>query len=128
MAIDFLLDSTGDIDITNNCMTLTPNVETSSRQQVLITLRTYLGEWAYNIAFGIPYLENDNNPTQILGAGSNKNLIDLTIKDAILTRENIIRIISYSSSLDRRSREITISFTAETNTGEIISVENEPLT
>ena len=127
MAVDFLLDDNGDIDITNKLMTLTPDIQTSSRQQVMITLRTYLGEWVYNIIYGIPYLANDNNPIQLLGAGDNKDLVDLYVRQAILSRENIVALLSYTSSLVKEDRSMTISFQAETNEGEILTVTNQSI-
>ena len=126
MAIDFLLTQDGDIDITNNTMTLTQNIETSSRQQILITLRTYLGEWVYNISAGIPYLANDNNPIQLLGKSS-QSLVDFYLRQAILERENVTEILAYSSNFDKRSRVSTVSFEALTNSGEVISVVDAPI-
>lgn len=123
MAVDILLDEEGDIALVNNSLVLTSNMEESSRQQVLITLRTYKGEWIGDINFGIPYLKNKNNPIQLLGKDGNKHLIDSYIKEAILTRENITDILSYESTVDVIERTMKVTFTAKTNSGSVISIE-----
>lgn len=128
MAVDLYINPfTGDIDLTNNVMRLTRNKEESARQQISITLQSYKGEWLFNIDFGISWLANDNNPLQLLGAGNNKGLIDTLIKEAILSRENVIEILTYSSSLDNNSRAMNVSFSAKTDSGEVIFVENATL-
>ena len=122
MAVDFYLDPlTGDIAIPNNTMRLTQNIEESSLQQVQIYLRLYRGEWQFNLVAGVPYLANDNNKIQLLGKTS-KDLFDIYIKDAILERENITSIEQYESFQDLQTREVTVSFRARTNSGEVISI------
>lgn len=124
MTIDLYIDpETNDLAIENNTIRLTQTLQESSRQQCSISLRTFRGEWVYNTEAGIPYLANDNNPIQLLGK-VNKGVIDAYIKEDILARENITKIVSYSSSLDPVTREYTVSFTAQTNAGEIVSFEN----
>jgi len=128
MAIDFYLDPlTGDIDLTNNTMRLTNSIEESSRQQILITLRGYRGEWVFNINAYLPWLANENNPAQLLGAGSSKQYIDSLIKQQILFRENITDVISYESTFNKITREMVVNFKARTTSGEVISIRDLPL-
>jgi hypothetical protein len=127
MAVDiFLNPNTNDIDFVNNTMRLTQNIQESSRQQVLIDLSTFKGEWFFDIQAGIAYLKNDNNQEQLLGT-SDKSLFDVAIKGSITSRENIVEILSYSSVFDRQARTLTVSFEATTNTGEVVSVEALPI-
>jgi hypothetical protein len=125
MAVDiFLNPATDDIDISSNkTMRLTSNIEESSRQQVLINLATFKGEWFANILSGLPYLKNDNNPEQLMGQTETLNF-DIAIKEGILSRENITSLASYTSEFDRQERVFTVSFTAITNTGEVITVDD----
>lgn len=125
MAVDIYIDpASGDLDLSSNkTLRLTNSIEESSRQQVAITLATYRGEWFANINYGVPYLKNDNNNEQLMGA-NRKALLDIAIKNGILTRENIVRLISYESELNNQTRLLTVSFRAETNTGEVISIDN----
>lgn len=122
MAVDIYLDPvTNDIDLTNNKMRLTRNIEESSRQQVQIVLSCNTGEWFADISFGVPYLENENNSTVLLGK-VDKNFLDSFIKDAILSRENIVSIDSYASSLNNSSGLFTVTGTATTTTGTVIPI------
>ena len=111
---------TGDIDLNNNQMRLTANIQEAVRQKVQITLEAFQGEWVYNIDFGVPYLENDNNPTQILGKTS-QAFFDTTVKTAIEEVEGIVRVISFSSTLTQPEGLITINFEAITQSGEVLS-------
>ena len=128
MAVDFLLDSTGDINLNdNNSISLTSNIEESSKQQVLIWLSVFRGEWFANTLAGIPYLNNDSNSEQLMGT-SNKSLFDVTIREGILTRENIQRLVSYESVFNRAQRTLTVSFSAITDSGEVVTVEDISVT
>lgn len=118
--IDILLDQSGDIDLTNNTMRLTSTIEELARQKVLITLSTFKGEWVFNILEGVPYLANDNNLVQLLGAGErNKTLLDLEVRKAINEKEEILSVTSFSSTLNKQSRQYSVTFTAITEQGEI---------
>lgn len=124
MAVDIYLGADGDIDFTNGAMRLTTNIEESSVQQGLIVLKTFRGEWFANIAFGIPYLANDNNDIHLLGK-SRKGLVDAYIQDALLTRENIKSIESYTSVASSKNNNLTVTVTAITNSGEVITLTTE---
>jgi hypothetical protein len=127
MAIDIFLNTlTGDIDLFNKSMRLTNSIPESSRQQVHIDLSTFKGEWFANILAGIPYLANDNNPIQLMGQQETLNF-DIAIKGNVLSRENIVSLSGYTSSLDRKERILTVSFTAITSTGEEVEVLNLPV-
>ena len=123
MSVDYLLNDSGDVTLINGVVQFTDTTEQSSRQQVLISLSTYRGEWDFNILAGIPWLENDNNNIKLLGK-TDKRLIDSYIKEDILNRENITEITSYESVLDKPTRELSISFEAITNEGSTIRVDN----
>lgn len=119
MADIFLDPLTNDIQLTNNVMRLVTSTEELSRQRVQIWLGIFKGEWFYNIVAGIPYLANDNNPEQLMGIGTNKDAFDRAIKEGIVTREGIVELESYSSTLNNSTRTLTISFEASTLTGTI---------
>jgi hypothetical protein len=108
-------------------MRLTDSSEELTRQRIQIWLALFKGEWFANILAGIPYLKNDNNTTQILGA-VNKKIFDSVIREGIQTRKGVVTLLSYYSVLDTSSRTITVSFKASTVTGEIVNVEALPIT
>jgi len=123
MAVDIFLDPiTNDISLNGNfTMRLTANVEESSRQQVQISLSTFKGELFSDIDAGIPYVKNNNNEVNALGERS-KRFIDTLIQADILARENIVRIVSYESTLDKAAGQLDVKAMALTNTGEVIPV------
>jgi hypothetical protein len=121
----YVSPTTGDLDLTNNQMRLTANIEECVRQKVEITLKAYRGEWAYNIEFGVPYLENDNNPIQLLGKTS-KVFFDTTIRAAIESVEGIVQILTYNSVITQPQGLISITFQATTESGEVLT-PTEPI-
>ena len=114
----YLNPITNDIDLSGNTIRLTETNEENSRQRVLIVLNVNKGEWQFNINFGIPWLKNEFNPIQLLGKTS-KSIIDSAIKKAILTREGILSLENYTSSLEQNTRILTVSFKAITEDGEV---------
>lgn len=128
MTKDVYLDpASNDFSILNGELRLTENQQETSRQKTSIFLSGFKGECIWDTDFGIPYLSNNNNPLQLLGKISDKRFFDVIIKDSILAREGIIELLSYSSVVDPRERIISINFTAETEAGEIITVEEVEL-
>ncbi len=118
---DFYLNPlTGDLDLTGGRMRITKRIEELARQKLHITLKTFRGEYFANRLFGIPYLENDHNPIQLLEKNT-KDLLDLELKSAILNTEGITEILSYSSIL-ASDRTLTVNFTALTESGEEVEV------
>ena len=110
-----------DISLANNRMILVGTEEEATRQRVVITLKVYKGEWAFNTQYGVPYLKNDENPIQLLGKSS-VDLLDLEIKQAILNTKGIVNLTSFTSVFDKAQRTVEINFTAETESGKLIAV------
>jgi len=120
--MDFLLDdATGDIALTDNEIQYVPTEEQLTKQRVLIALGVYKGEWLFNINYGTPWLANDNNPLQLLGK-TTKEFIDVYLKDIITDVDGIVSIVSFNSTLDKRTRVYSLTFKAITTTGEIVSI------
>jgi len=123
MAVDYLLGDDGDIVIVNGSPQYTDTIEQSSKQQTLISLSTYKGEWDFNILAGIPWIKNENNNVSVLGKGT-KQLLDSLVQQDILDRENIVRIVEYESILDTPTRKLSLSFIAETKDGSTITLND----
>lgn len=115
---DLLLDVNGDLSISNGDLQITPDIQNLVKQSLIITLKTFRGEWKYNINYGVPYVSNENNPIQILGKVK-KNIFDLHIKEAIVSVPGIISLDSYTSDIDFPRQRITVNFKATTSFGSI---------
>jgi len=123
MSVDYLLGDDGDIVIVNGSPQYTSTIEQSSKQQAIISLNTYKGEWDFNTLAGIPWIKNENNNVSVLGKGT-KELLDSLVQQDILDRENIVKIIEYNSVLDNSTRVLSLSFIAETNEGSTITIND----
>lgn len=99
--------NTGDLDFTNKTVRLTQNNAELTRQRIEISLRTYRGEWFYNINEGIPYLENANNPIQLIGKGDKQDF-DSYIKSSINEKPFVRNITDYSSVFDKYQGNLSI--------------------
>lgn len=124
MPKDIRMDpSTHDILITNGRIELIQTEEDSTRQRLKIALLLFKGEWFRNINAGVPYLKNDNNPIQLLGK-STKALLDLELQKVISQTHGVVRIVDYSSSEDKITRKVNVSFSVQTLSGEVVSIND----
>jgi hypothetical protein len=123
--VDIYIDSTThDIDLTNQTMRLTSTSLELIRQRIDITLSMFRGEWFANIDVGVPYIKNDNNNIQILGA-SDTDVIDYYIRDAVLGVDGVTSIISYTSVTDKQLRTMSINFTVLTDENETLVFDTQ---
>lgn len=111
MADLYIDPDTGDLALQNNMVRLTAGNDELTRQRIETTLRTFRGEWVYNILEGIPYLENKNNKIQLIGRAASKEDFDSYIKQAILNKPFVTAITFYESSLDRITKKLSIRLT-----------------
>lgn len=118
----YINPETGDIDFDNQTLRLTKSNAELTRQRIEISLRTYRGEYVFDINEGVPYLENANNPIQLIGRGS-KNDFDSYIKQVILQKPNVDSISNYTSTLDSRSGQLSVE--ARINGSDDVDVSTE---
>ena len=115
---DLKLDEVShDLVITNSDLSLLNNEAQVSKQTLKINLLTYQGEWFTDTTLGLPYLQ------EIFKKGTGKKYIDTLYQTTILGSYNIDSIIDFQSTLDFE-RKYTLSFSAYTTDGEIISFNN----
>ena len=116
---DLLLDyDTWDVDIVNGDLVFMESKETLARQAVVITLRTFRGEWFKNIDYGTPWIKNNNNSIAMLGK-TPQLMFDSYLRGAILYNDEIISILEYSSSKDSDSGLVTVECLCEIEGGTI---------
>jgi phage baseplate assembly protein W len=121
MATDYKLDSTGDLDLSSLGLVLLDTKEAALRQRLQIVLRTYQGEWFMNTTTGLPYFSDPfiNKPDKVA--------VDNVIKTAIINTEGVVSLDEYTSSLNS-NRDLNVSFSATSETGEIVSITDLEIT
>lgn len=72
-----------------------PLVETV-QQRLFIRLRTFLGEWFLNTAYGVPYFQD------VLGKKTTKSAVDLIMQQQILAEVGVKEITYFNSTLINR--------------------------
>lgn len=116
--VDLYIDpNTGDLALQNNMVRLTSGIPELTRQRIDTTLKTYRGEWVYNILEGIPYLANKNNDIQLVSRATSKEDFDSYIKQAILEKPSVESITFYESSLDKITKKLSIRLTVKGTDG-----------
>lgn len=126
---DLYLDrDSNDIAIEDGDLVIIELEQLLALQSVTLILKTFRGEWAFNTNFGVPYAVNENNDISLLGLGvSQKQEVDATIKESILSSPHITSIIQYRSTMDQESGRFKIEAEASCRGGTIIINEEVQL-
>lgn len=80
-------------------------------QQILITLRFWLGEWFLNTTEGVPYLE------YILVKQPNMAHIRQILTEQIQSVEGVKAVTNMELTFDQRERHLLVEYTADTDYG-----------
>lgn len=108
MAYDIAMNvNTGDLVIQNGDLVLIDHAERVA-QQVLITLREWLGEWFLDTRDGVPYLE------YILVKNPNENHIRQILTEKISSVEGVSSVKSMTLAMNNFSRTLAVEYEAET--------------
>lgn len=111
MAYDIALNiASNDLVIKNNDLILIDNAERVA-QQVLITLRFWLGEWFLDTREGVPYLE------YILVKNPNMSHIKQILTEKINSVDGVNSIVSLDFDFRRITRELYVDFEVDTDYG-----------
>ena len=81
------------------------------RQQLLIKLKLWRGEWFLDTEFGTPYLQS------ILGKQLTLSGALAALKQSILEVSGVQRIVAFTYTFSNSTRKLTVTFTAETPFG-----------
>jgi hypothetical protein len=84
-------------------------------QAVRTRLRFYLGEWFLDTAAGVPWFQ------EILTKPANLSNAENRIKSEILGTEGVKELVKFSLTFDKRTRKLTVTFSATTIYGEIFA-------
>lgn len=105
MAYDFALDSDGqDLPIVDGKFSFTETVRQLLRQRILITFRTFKGEWFKNINFGV----YDKN--LFLNKSTTKGQIDAYLISIISDFPEVDNLKFFESSFDNSTRTLSVTF------------------
>lgn len=117
MAYDIAMDvNTNDIVLKNGDVLLIDNAERIA-QQILISLRFWLGEWFLDTRQGVPYLE------YILVKNPNEAHIKQVLTDAIKDVDGVDLVTNMDLSLNRIKRALTVEYTVKTSAGLLTRTE-----
>lgn len=88
------------------------------RQNLRIRLLFVFKEWFLNTTYGMDYQNT------IWTKNPNKIEVDNVIKSTIINTEDVQELLSYSSSIDKRARQLSVNFKVLTSYGSV-SIEQE---
>lgn len=117
MAYDLAMNvQTGDLVVRNGDLMIVNNGERIA-QQVLITLREWLGEWFLKTSDGVPYLE------YILVKNPNEAHVRQVLSEAIQSVEGVKGVTELEFAFNRILRTLTVSYEIDTDYGFITKKE-----
>ena len=117
MAYDLAMNvQTGDLVVRNGDLMIVNNGERVA-QQVLITLREWLGEWFLKTSDGVPYLE------YILVKNPNEAHVRQALSEAIQSVEGVKGVTELEFAFNRILRTLTVSYEIDTDYGFITKKE-----
>jgi len=99
--MDFKLDATGDLDITNNSFSLVEGAA-AVKQHCQVRLKFFLGEWFLDTRIGVPWFQ------QILVKGVSTTMVQQIIRDVILGTPGVKSIDAFSMVLNDATRELAV--------------------
>lgn len=108
--LDIALTTSHDLDTSSLDLKLVDQAE-QVRQQLVIKLKLWRGEWFLDTEFGTPYLQ------QILGKQLTLSGALAALRKSILEVEGVRQILSFSYSFSNSTRKLTVDFTADTPYG-----------
>lgn len=116
---DLYLDpNTHDFVFENGDIKWVPTKQDLCRQQVVVAIRTFKGEWFRDIGFGVPWIENENNPIQILGS-KDQVIFDAELRRVILDEPTVVSILSYETNHEPISGRLTVDIQVDSEYGPI---------
>lgn len=108
--LDIALTNNHDLDTSSLDLKLIDAAE-QVRQQLLIKLKLWRGEWFLDTEFGTPYLQS------ILGKQLTLSGALTALRTSILEVEGVTQILSFNYNFNNSSRKLDIQFSANTPYG-----------
>ncbi len=115
--IDLKLDPiTHDLIINDFTFEITETKQDEVIQRLKVLLLFFKGEWKYNLNYGIPYFQ------EVFVKGVDLEQIDDTYRVAIANESGVRDLISYSSSFNPTTRQLTVNAKVLVESGEIVPI------
>jgi len=87
-------------------------------QKIRHTISIFLGEWFMDRRIGIPYIPNENTPKNM-----HRRMIETALQVRIGEIDGVEKFLSFTSTLDKATRQLRVNFTVRIDTGETYSHE-----
>lgn len=114
--MDFLCTDTGAISVDSvGQISLTPDEDTATVQRLRAKFSFFLGEWFRDRSQGVPYFQ------RILRKGSNVRVNRAIFRKILESDPGVARVVTLRYDLDRRTRELSVTFTAKLRSGSTIT-------
>jgi hypothetical protein len=85
-------------------------------QKIRHTISVFLGEWFMDRTIGIPYI-----PGEDVNKNMHRHMIETAIQVRIGEVKGVEKFLSFSTSLDKAARVLTIDFTVQLDSGDTYS-------
>ncbi len=108
--LDIRLDSDHDLDVSALDLSLVDQAE-QVRQQLLIKLKLWTGEWFLDTDFGTPYLQS------ILGKQLTLSGAIAALRKSILEVSGVRSITEFTYNFSSQERKLVVDFTVDTPYG-----------
>jgi len=117
---DFALEAnTNNFRWKNSSLTMTESYLEYMSQKVRCCLSLLKGEWYLDTRLGIPYIpswEEDND--------GHRSILESAIRVKIAGIDGIKKLLSFSSELEKKTRRLSVSFSAQCDNGETLEMQN----
>jgi hypothetical protein len=111
---DLALDpNTGGIVVEGGDLKLITDPGEAIAQSLRLTLRTVLGEWFLDATHGVDYFGT------VLVKGAQRSRVESEFRDKILGVAGVNALVSFVSTYDEATRRFGLTFTVDTDEGEI---------
>lgn len=82
-------------------------------QKIKHTISIFRGEWFMNREIGIPYIPDSGTERSM-----HRRMIETALQVRISEVEGVQKILSFTSTLDKERRLLTVRFTVQTDSGD----------
>lgn len=110
--MDIKITNSHDLSVENFDLVLLTGRD-AVRQQILVKLKLWRGEWFLDTEFGTPWLQ------EVLGKQLSLSGVIAALQTSILEVNGTIRFQTFDYNFDRRERKLSVNFIVETIYGPV---------